>query len=180
MRDQRGYTLAELLVVCAILGFIAGAIFTFQRQGQVAYLFGAARVEVQQNARLSLDMMLGELRSALSVTEPVANCNAGATDITFRDQNNNTVRYQLVGTDLRRTVTPPAGAATTDTIVGGVAAFTITCFDVTGAPTAGSAASPAIRSIRIAITTQSERGAAANQPGNQRAVVQGDVRLRNI
>ena len=180
MRNERGYTLTELLVAVAIIGFIAGAIFTLQRQGQLAYLFGAARVEVQQNARLTLDMMLGELRSALSITEPVANCNAGTQDITFVEQNGSTVRYRVIGTNLQRTVTPPAGVASTETVVGGVAARTITSFGVNGVATVGSAASPSIRSIRISITTQTERGAQVGSIGDQRVVVEGNVRLRNI
>ena len=85
VRDTRGFTLAELLIVVAILGFMMGALFTLQRQGQLAYLTGSARVEVQQNARFALDMMISDIRSALPVgatsqvvTAIDANCATGA------------------------------------------------------------------------------------------------------
>src|SRR4030095_8789931 len=67
MRNSRGLTLAELMSVSPTLGFIMAALFTLQRQRQLAYLTGSARVEAQQNARLALDSMITDLRSALPV-----------------------------------------------------------------------------------------------------------------
>jgi prepilin-type N-terminal cleavage/methylation domain-containing protein len=177
IRNQRGFTLAELLIVVAILGFMMGALFTLQRSGQVAYMVGAARVEVQQNARLALDLMMTEIRSARAITEPVANCTLGTNDITITDQNDNIVRYQLVGTELQRTVN-----GVMNPVIGGVSALRISCFDLNNTPTTGAAAPalPAIRTITVSVTTQTERAAAANSPGNQHAIVEGRVRLRNI
>ena len=45
----------------------AGVVLVQQR-GQEAYLFGSHRVEVQQNNRAALELMVKELRSAQSVT----------------------------------------------------------------------------------------------------------------
>ena len=57
IRDQRGFTLTELLVVTAVLGLILAAIVLVQQQGQQAYIFGSHRVEVQQNNRAALELM---------------------------------------------------------------------------------------------------------------------------
>ena len=191
VRDTRGFTLAELLVVVAILGFMMGALFTLQRQGQLAYLTGAARVEVQQNARFALDMMISDIRSALPVgatsqvvTAIDANCatgappnNGGGTSISFTDQTGTAVTYALVGAscatagcDLQKNGT---------TVIGGVQNLQIWCYD-NSTPAALNATLASIREIRVQITTQTERGAAAGSPGDQHAIVESRVRFRNV
>jgi len=65
--DERGFTLAELLVATAVSGLVMAGVFVVQQGGQQAYLLGAARVETQQSARVTLDLMTRELRSARSM-----------------------------------------------------------------------------------------------------------------
>jgi len=172
LRDQRGFTLTELLIVVALVGLMMGALFTFQYQGQAAYQTGATRVEVQQNARSALDLMLEEVRSALAITS-AAGCDVGCTTISFTDQNGNAITYALAGTTLNRT--DPANG--TVVLIGGVASLTIQCFDATNTPTATAAN---VRSMQAVITTQDERGTVANQPGSQSVVEESQVRLRNL
>jgi type II secretory pathway pseudopilin PulG len=190
MRNSRGLTLAELLIVCAILGFIMAALFTLQRQGQLAYLTGSARVEVQQNARLALDSMITDLRSALpvagSTTQVIGTGNIdpscasgpppsnGGTYVQFTAQDGHTVRYQLTGTDLER-----VDNGVTTVLVGGVQQFRIWCYDNTNVPNL-SATAANIREIRVHIRTQTERGAQAGSAGDQHATVEARVRFRNI
>ena len=76
--DQRGFSLAELLIVIALLGLMLTGLLAVQMQGQKAYLIGSHRVEAQQNGRVALELMVRELRSAKSVT-----LIPSATDITF-------------------------------------------------------------------------------------------------
>ena len=109
MSGQRGFSLAELLVAAAVLGIIMAGLFTLQRQGQAAYLVGAARVEVQQNARHALESLVSEIRSAQALTAVGANCETGpiptgggATSISFTDQLGTALVYQLAGTELQR------------------------------------------------------------------------------
>jgi len=185
--DARGFTLAELLIVVAVLGFMMGALFTLQRQGQLAYLTGAARVEVQQNARVALDMMVNDLRAAQPVTGSVtrvltsidANCTsgppptgAGGTSLAFTDQFSKTVTYQMSGTDLQRVYN-----GTTEVLVGGVQRLQIWCYNAGGTLDSNL---DNIREVLIQIKTQTERTAQAGSPGDQHAVVEGRVRFRNI
>ena len=174
MSSERGFSLAELLIVIAILGFMMGGLFTLQRQGQLAYMVGAARVEVQQNGRIAIESMMTEIRSALAINAFPANCNTanGGTTITFNDQNSVATTYSLAGTNLNRTV---GGVATT--VIGGVQTLRIWCLNTSNTLTATLSD---IRTIRVQVTTRTERGAAANSPGDQHAISEGRVRLRNI
>ena len=173
--NERGFTLAELLVVSAVLGIIMLGVFTVQRQGLSAYLMGAGRVEVQQNARAALETMLNDVRLAQAVTAVPAGggtgpvpTGGGATSISINDQNGVAQQYQLVGSDLQRN-----GVA----LVGGVQTLRIWCYDRTDTLT-GSAAS--VRSVYVRISTRTESGATATDGRNQHAMMETRVRLRNL
>lgn len=192
VRDSRGFTLAELLVVCAVVGLVMIGIFTLQRQGQLAYLIGAARVEVQQNARLALDTMMSDLRTALPVsnTPPQVvsaidgNCSTGVppatgggTSVGITDQNSAVVTYQLVGVSCATSATGCNLQRNGVPVVGGVQELRIWCYNASGTLSNTLAD---IRELRIQIRTRSERSAQPGSPGDQHAVVEGRVRFRNL
>jgi prepilin-type N-terminal cleavage/methylation domain-containing protein len=173
--NERGFTLAELLVASAVLGLLMLGVFTIQRQGLGAYQAGAARVEVQQNARTALETMFGEIRTAQTITAIPAACGTGpvptgggATSINFTDQNGAAFQYQLVGTDLQRN-----GLVLT----GGVQSFRIWCYDAAGALTATAAQ---VVTVHVQVSTQTESVVAATSDRNQHAFMETRVRLRNL
>lgn len=169
MSDQRGFTLTELLVACAILGLVLAGLVTLQQQGQAAYLVGAARAEVQANARHAVESLTTELRFSRLLTAVGANCGTtGATSVSFTDQGGDAVTYQLVGTDLQRNGT---------VVVGGVQALSIWCFDANEDPTGVLVA---VRSLRVRVITRTEAGVAAYHDRNQQALLESHVRLRNV
>jgi prepilin-type N-terminal cleavage/methylation domain-containing protein len=177
LRDQRGFTLTELLVVAAVLGMILAAVVLVQQQGQQAYIFGSHRVEVQQNNRAALELMLRELRSATSVTAVPS-----ATNLTFLDENGNTIQYQISGAILNRTVTV-AGTTTTTPLIGGVQTLAMAYYsDWNGATNTGTATTtPAqVKLIRLQLVTGTEDQVGSGSPGNQSATMETLVRLRNI
>ena len=172
VRCERGFTLTELVVVMAVLGLVLAGVFAIQHQGTQSYLMGASRVEVQQNARTALELMVRELRSAQTLTVV-----GGPGDVTFVDQNGVTVRYQLVGTTLNRSANGVPAA-----LIGGVQTLTFTYYSAFDASTntgTVTAVPGSVRVIRIAIITGSERGASPGSPGDQHATVESTVKLRN-
>jgi len=168
--NQRGFTLTELLISIAVIGMIMATIFTLQQQGQLAYLWGAARVEVQQNARLALDIMTRELRSAQSLTSVGANCNTtGANTITFNDSGGTSVTYAVSGTALQRSDTD---------MIGGLESLKIWCYDSTGYTLTSTLAD--IRSLKIEIKVQVTETVSSQSLASQHATMESRVKLRNL
>jgi len=63
-RDQRGFTLTELLVACALIGLVMAGLFGILQSGQQTYLTGTNQVEAQLALRLALLRMTNEIRDA--------------------------------------------------------------------------------------------------------------------
>ena len=174
LRDQRGFSLAEMLVVTAVLGFVMAAVIAIQQKGHEMYRYGTNRVEAQQNARVALDAMTRELRSAQQMVTL-----GSASNVTFLDQNNVQVQYQLSGTDLNR-----ISGGTTATIIGGVQALTMTYCAVWNAVsnscTTAAASASAVTVIRVELTAKTEDAASTGSMGDRKTTVESAVRLRNV
>jgi len=177
LRDARGFSLPELLVVCAIAGIFLSGVIALQLQGQRAYSIGAARVDTQQNARLALARFMEELRLATAITS-ATNCNnatTGASTISFSWTNpisfvTETLTWTLSGTNLQRTDT-----SGTVVIIGGVTGLNIWCFQSDGVTMTQTAAN--VFSVLVKLNTQDETVASAQR---QTTAVQSRVRLRNL
>ncbi len=70
---KSGFTLIEMLVWMSIVGLVIGAAMLLLNQGTHAYLFGSARVAVQQDARGELEPILRAIRNASFVIEAQPN-----------------------------------------------------------------------------------------------------------
>jgi prepilin-type N-terminal cleavage/methylation domain-containing protein len=173
LRDERGFTLTELLVVATVLGMILAGVVFIQQQGQQAYIFGSHRVEVQQNNRAALELMTRELRSAQSVT-----AIPSATNMTFVDENGTTIQYVLSGSTLNR-----VSAGTTTGLIGGVQSLAMSYYSAwNGATNSGTTTTAAgsVSLVRLQLVTGTEDQVSAGSAGNQRATMETLVRLRNI
>jgi prepilin-type N-terminal cleavage/methylation domain-containing protein len=172
-REQRGFTLAELLVVIAILGLMLAGLVSVQMQGQDTYLIGSRRVEAQQNARVALELMVRELRSAQSMT-----AIPSATNMTFVDENGATIQYQLSGAVINRTT----GGVTTP-LIGGVRTLALTYFSAyDGSTNTGTttAVAGSVTLVLLQLVTGTEQSVATYSAANQTATVEMLVRLRNM
>lgn len=64
MSNERGYTLAEMLVVCAIVGLVMASLLGLVITGQKAFWYGTTQVDAQQTARVAVERMVKEIREA--------------------------------------------------------------------------------------------------------------------
>src|SRR5439155_24546271 len=74
MRDERGYTLIEMLTVLVIFGTVMSALMVLFVQGTGAEVDMNNRFQAQQDARLALDKIRREVEcaSAVPVSSPSA------------------------------------------------------------------------------------------------------------
>jgi prepilin-type N-terminal cleavage/methylation domain-containing protein len=179
LTDERGYTLAELLTAMAVMGLLMAGLFLTLQEGQTVYSFGAGRAEVQQNARVALERMLRELRTATQVTA----ANANGVTFQFLDENSAlvTVAYSLSGTSLQRNQTVPTPTATQpETLIGGVNSLALTYFDANNAQLSSPVTASSVYGVQISLTTRTEDTTLANYaPANRQSVMAGRVKLRN-
>jgi prepilin-type N-terminal cleavage/methylation domain-containing protein len=105
LRDARGYTLVEMLLVLSILGIVIGSLTTILVTASHAELDMNNRFQAQLTARLALDKIRHEVHcarvatptgSASSVTLTLpAGCKTGTGAITWCTRNVATNRYAL-------------------------------------------------------------------------------------
>ena len=195
--DQRGFTLAELLVAIAVVGLIMTGLLSLMMTGNQTYLTGSNQIEAQQAARVALARMVREIRGAGynptgAACPPSKNCPIGgatgldnltATALVVQNDTNDNgdftdpaerIVYTLNGTDLQRQVLGVDAAP--QTIVGGIQALTFTYLDENGAPTGKP---EDVRSVQISLTTQPETQPGTWQAGRVLVTMSDQVRLRN-
>jgi prepilin-type N-terminal cleavage/methylation domain-containing protein len=105
LRDERGYSLIEMLIVLSITSVVMGALTVLFIQASNAELDTNNRFQAQQTARLALDKMRREVHCASmatpsgqssSITLTLPNyCKTGNGSITWCTRNVSTNRYAL-------------------------------------------------------------------------------------
>lgn len=68
LRNESGFTLVELVVVCACMGIVLGAVATILVSGEAASTNGQARLTSQENVRTAFDRLEYDARCAQTAT----------------------------------------------------------------------------------------------------------------
>jgi Tfp pilus assembly protein PilV len=172
-RDERGITLAEVLVACAALGLVGAAVVMLHASAVQTYVIGSNKTEVQQNARVVLERMGREIRQSSGALTA-----ATATSLTFVDQTTDVTTYALTGATLTRTAN-----GVTQTVIGNIKSLTFAYWDGNNPPNALSApvGTPAnIRRVDITVQTGSEDTVVTGGVADTKAELTTTVRLRNL
>ena len=198
VRNQRGFTLVEMLVATAIMGFVLSAALLAVQAGTQASDVTTGRAEAQSSIRFALDRMIADMRAAgndptIFNFDPVESIASATQVILNSDVNGNgsldaptgtcdasaqteRVRYRKSGTSLMRAVmTNATTVACETTLIGGVQALTFTYKD---AGDNGTSTAASVRAIEVAITIQPE-SMGTYKVGTMAAAMTDRARLRN-
>jgi prepilin-type N-terminal cleavage/methylation domain-containing protein len=87
LKEKKGFTLVEILVVVAILGLVMGSIYSIYLTNMKSAYSQEEVVEVQQNLRIAMDSITKDIRMAgmlvPSSTPPITTGSANATSISL-------------------------------------------------------------------------------------------------
>jgi len=100
LKNSKGFSLIELMVVIGILSFIVIGGVTFFTGGARSWISGQNQLKAQREARLAMDIMVKEIREGKSVVD-------GSDDdviiVTFPDAlGGGNVSFKLIGNSVKR------------------------------------------------------------------------------
>lgn len=96
--NQSGFTLVETIIALTIFAFLFTVISCIQANGAASYTLTSQRVEVQENLRIALNKMSGELKEAEA--ESIVVTNNGQKIIFIRDTVSGGFRFDAVDQEL--------------------------------------------------------------------------------
>lgn len=199
-RGHPGFTLLELLVGVTITFTVLTAVYTAFLTNQTTFSRGKNNIEVQQNARLAMELLTRDIRMVgydpsgvlAGCAQPTALQVGGANTLTFLADVTDTgvtdkVTYRVSGTQILRDLAPSSGApclwgpATSSVVADDGAALTFAYFDGANTPIpapVGTASLGSVRRITLGVTTTGvAKGTAAVRATYPLTL---DVRLRNL
>jgi len=122
--NQRGFSLTEMLVVCALIGVVMAGVLSLVMVGQQSATATVNKVDAQSNARIGIERMIEEIREAgylpagpTCPTAPVTPCppfNYAFSAITGQSTTGLTIQndWNASGDIQTTSVTDPVSGAT--------------------------------------------------------------------
>jgi prepilin-type N-terminal cleavage/methylation domain-containing protein len=104
-KNQRGFSLIEMMVVVVILGLIVLGLVTFFTGGAKSWIAGQSQLKAQREARQAIDRMVREIRHGELVTSGTTN-SITITVPALGSESAYDVTYNLSGTIINREGNP--------------------------------------------------------------------------
>jgi len=188
LKQQKGFTLIELMIAMTVGGIVMAAVMTSFFSQHETYLAQDEVVEMQQNARIAMDMLARDIRTigydpdslGAALTTSGIDANGTASTLTFtRDDETGgleTIEYSLY--DAFVSATPPKNDGKVDDLAlqvtdkfgnsGGrqpiaenISQLEFRYLDENGNPTSTLAK---VQSIQVSLLVQSSNGATNSPP----------------
>jgi hypothetical protein len=184
-RDERGITLAELLVACAALGLVGAAVVMIHGSVVQTYVVGSNKTEVQQNARVVLERIGRQIRET---TTSLTAATATSLSFTLSDPVTGiptpgvAVTYALAGNTLTCTglCDDQTVSAQPVTVIGGVKTLTFAYRGADDAVLPFPVTPANVRRVDITVQTGSEDTVVAGGIADTKTELTTSVRLRNL
>jgi len=126
MKD--GFTLVEVLVTALILTFIIAGIFAVLNVADISWHTDMGLVELQQQARLAMEVMIREIRQSGRLSYNIA-VDANGTGITFSIPNILNIRYYLDTTSHQIIRQQPVGTGTSKILANDIDSLSFCWWD---------------------------------------------------
>jgi prepilin-type N-terminal cleavage/methylation domain-containing protein len=196
--NYKGFTLMEVLIALVVFVIVLFAVYGVYESSRATFMRGQNKVEVQQTARVAMEIVASEIQTAgydpsdaMNLLPTTAVQVANANTVTFvadvdGDNVTDQVTYRLQGTQVIRDFASWDGATfpapVPDQLADGVTALAFTYFDGSDPNTEIAAPVPpaslaAIRRITIGVTVQGTAAGISSAPETFPLTM--DVRLRN-
>ena len=140
-----GFTLIEIVITIVLLSIISGIAAMIILQGVRAYTLESTHSDVHYQAKLAMERMARELRTATTVT-----ATAPSSSLVFTDVTGTSVTYSLNGNNVTRNA---------DLLSTGVTALLFSHYDNANVLTAATAS---VWTVEVSMTDQQGAGATAD------------------
>ena len=102
IKNQKGFSLIEMMVVVVVLGVIVLGLVTFFTGGTKSWVSGQYQLTAQRNARQAMDRMVREIREGNNFAIGASNDSVTISYLSSFDKG--PVTYKLSGTVIEREV----------------------------------------------------------------------------
>lgn len=169
-KQQRGFSLIEMMIVVGVLGLITLGLVTFFMGGTKSWVAGQSQLEAQRNARQAMDRMVREIREGKKL---LSSSDRDTIIINFPSSfGKNDVTYQLNGIIIDREVN-----STSNPVIDNVQSLAFNYFDSSDLEvTLPLTVETASKISKVHIDLQVD----VDDDGNSDITLNTDVNLRNF
>jgi prepilin-type N-terminal cleavage/methylation domain-containing protein len=165
IKNQKGFSLIEMMVVVVILGLIVLGLVTFFTGGAKSWVAGQYQLTAQRNARQAIDRMVREIREGKNIINNLVDIsNADSIVVFIPDLGSKPAykaTYDLSGTIISRNSNP---------LIDNVQSLVFTYFDKSGNLVAPENSSKAHIDLKVDV----------DKDGKPDVTLNTDVNLRNF